>query len=356
MQFGISFFPDSHPQDKSGEQYYREALDLTEAADKLGYHHTRIVEHYEHAYGGYSSNPSIFLAAASQRTKNMRLVTGCVLPAFTHPVKLAHELAMLDSISGGRLDVGFARAFLPHEFNTFGVPMSESNQRYRESLGVIKRLWTEEKVTHKGEIYQFEDVTVLPRTTQDPHPPMWVAAIQTPESFEWAGENGHNLMAVPYLADYEKLRENIQLYKDAYEKAGHGKVKKDQIALALHTYVREDEQQAIDEARAYMEHYVNVFLESATAWDSTNSDQYKGYNKIAEELRGMSYEKVLKESRAAIGNPETVANRFKELSEYFGVHLFSLQMNFGNMKYDDALQSVRLLGEKVIPTLSTVEV
>ena len=71
MQFGLSFFPDSHPEDKSGEQYFREALDLTEVADQLGYHHVRIVEHYEHAYGGYSSNPSIFLAAASQRAKNL---------------------------------------------------------------------------------------------------------------------------------------------------------------------------------------------------------------------------------------------------------------------------------------------
>ena len=82
-------------------------------------------------------------------------------------------------------------------------------------------------------------------------------------------------MVVPYLADYDKLRANIQLYKKAYEKAGHGTVQKDQIQMALHTYIAEDEQQAIKEAQAYMEHYVNVFLESATAWDSTSSDQYK---------------------------------------------------------------------------------
>lgn len=355
MQFGLSFFPDSHPQDKSGQQYFKEALDLTEQADQLGYHHVRIVEHYEHAYGGYSSNPSIFLAAASQRAKNLRLVTGCVLPAFTHPVKLAHELSMLDSISGGRLDVGFARAFLPHEFNTFGVPMSESNTRYRESLGVIRRLWSEEKVTHDGEIYKFENVSVVPRPTQKKIP-TWVAAIQTAESFEWAGENGHNLMVVPYLADYDKLRENIQLYKKAYEKAGYGTVQKDQIQMALHTYVHEDEAQAVKDAESYMEHYVNAFLESATAWDSTSSDQYKGYDKIAEGLRAMSYKKVMDEGRVAIGNPETVTKRFKELSEFFGVHQFSLQMNFGNMKYDHALQSVRLLGEKVIPAFKTLTV
>lgn len=106
-------------------------------------------------------------------------------------------------------------------------------------------------MTHKGEIYRFEDVYVLPRPTQYPHPPMWVAAIQTPESFEWVGENGYNLLIVPYLADYELLRKNIQLYKKAQEEAGHGPVKKDQMAMMLHCYVREDEQQAINEARPH---------------------------------------------------------------------------------------------------------
>ncbi|WP_203555286.1 LLM class flavin-dependent oxidoreductase [Bacillus sp. B15-48] len=353
MQFGISFFPDVHPEDKSGQEYYREALDLTEQADKLGYHHTRIVEHYEQAYGGYSSNPSIYLAAASQRTKNLRLITGCVLPAFTHPVKLAHELTMLDAISGGRAEVGFARAFLPHEFNTFGVPMAESNQRYRESLDVIRRLWQEDKVTHSGEIYKFENVSVLPRPTQKKIP-TWVAAIQTPESFEWAGENGHNLMVVPYLADYDKLRANIKAYKEAYEKAGHGKVQKDQIQMAVHTLVCEDEEEALKLGEGYMNHYVNVFLESATAWDSTTSTQYKGYDKIAETLRAMTYERVIKEKRVAIGNPESVIERFKELSEFFGVYQFSLQMNFGGMDFEHAEKSVQLFGEKVIPAFETV--
>ena len=86
-------------------------------------------------------------------------------------------------------------------------------------------------MTHQGEIYQFENVSVQPRPTQKKIP-TWVAAIQTAESFEWAGENGHKLMVVPYLADYDKLRANIQLYKEAYEKAGHGQVQKDQIPLS----------------------------------------------------------------------------------------------------------------------------
>src|ERR1700723_4676022 len=108
MQFGVQFFPDVRPEERSAEQYFREALDIAEEADRLGFSHIRIVEHYFHHYGGYSPNPVVFLAAAAQVTKHARLVTGAVLPAFNNPLKLAGELAMLDALCDGRLDMGFA--------------------------------------------------------------------------------------------------------------------------------------------------------------------------------------------------------------------------------------------------------
>src|SRR5712675_2374491 len=129
MQFGVQFFPDVRPEEKSGETYFQEALDLAEEADRLGFGHVRIVEHYFHYYGGYSPNPVGFLAAAAQRTKTARLITGAVLPVFNHPLKLAGELAMLDALSNGRLEAGFARAFLPHEYARFGVDVNESRAR-----------------------------------------------------------------------------------------------------------------------------------------------------------------------------------------------------------------------------------
>src|SRR5207253_7031957 len=110
MQFGVQFFPDVRPEEKSGEAYFQEALDLAEEADKLGFSHIRIVEHYFHYYGGYSPNPMLFLAAAAQRTCRARLVTGAVLPIFNNPLKLAGAIGMLDAIIQRRLDVGFARA------------------------------------------------------------------------------------------------------------------------------------------------------------------------------------------------------------------------------------------------------
>ena len=142
MQFGVQFFPCVPPEDKSAEDYFEECLAIAEEAETLGYSHARTVEHYFRRYGGYSPNPLLFLAAASQRTKKMRLITGAVVPAFNNPLKLAGEIAMLDAISHGRLDVGFARAFLPHEFRRFAISPDESIARFREGLEQIGLLLT----------------------------------------------------------------------------------------------------------------------------------------------------------------------------------------------------------------------
>src|SRR5215831_2786916 len=177
MKFGVQFFPDVKPDQKSGAQYFNEALVLAEEGERLGFTHLRIVEHYFHYYGGYSPNPMLFLAAAAPRTRHARLVTGAVLPVFNHPLKLAGEIGMLDAISGGRLEVGFPRAFLPHEFQRFGVSLDESRDRFDEGIAIVDRLLREEDVAFDGQFHRFPATTSLPRPTQLPRPPFWVAAL-----------------------------------------------------------------------------------------------------------------------------------------------------------------------------------
>src|SRR5207247_1075176 len=158
MQFGVQFFPAVDHTDKSAVDYYAESLMIAEEADQLGYSHARTVEHYFNRYGGYSPNPIVFLSAAAQRTKTMRLVTGAVLPVFNNPLKLAGEIGMLDGISGGRFDVGFARAFLPHEFAQFGVSLDQSRRRFTEGLAQITLLLKDENVSSQGEFHSFNNV------------------------------------------------------------------------------------------------------------------------------------------------------------------------------------------------------
>ena len=219
MEFGVQFFPNVRPQDKSGAQYFEECLNLCDLLDDYRYTHVRIVEHYFHPYGGYSPNPIVFLSAASQRTKKSRLITGAVLPVFNNPLKLAGEIGMLDSISNGRLEVGLARAFIPREFEAFKVSLDESVARFDEGVEQITQLLAEENVTSSGKFHSFENVTSYPRPTQKPHPKLWTASVATEASFEKAGRNGTWIMGIPIAGG--KMRELLDIYRDAWKAAGH---------------------------------------------------------------------------------------------------------------------------------------
>ena len=236
MRFGLQFFPDQREDKKSPVQYYDEAMHLIRLCDEYGYSHVRTVEHYFHHWGGYSSNPIIFLTAACQHTKTARMVTGAVLPAFNSPLKLASDLSMLDAFSNGRLDVGFARAFLPQEFRHFEIDIDESVERFEEGIKQVQLLMENENVTSKGKFHSFEDVTTMPRPTQLPRPNFYVAAVGTPESFKRAGKMGHWIMAIPGVgSDPIAL---LETYREAWIKAGHSGHPR--IMMAVFMYCHED--------------------------------------------------------------------------------------------------------------------
>src|SRR5438093_7865669 len=254
MEFGVQFFPDVRPEQKSAAEYFGDALRLAEESETLGFSHIRIVEHYFHYYGGYSPNPIVFLAAAAQRTKRARLVTGAVLPAFNHPLKLAGEIAMLDALSRGRLDVGFARAFLPHEFRRFGRSPDESVARFREGIEQVDLLLRQDNVTHHGRFHSIENTTSLPRPMQRPRPKFYVAALTTPDSFEFAGRMGYSVMAIAFVAD--KMRPLLAAYRAAWKAAGHPG--SGEVMLAFHLYCEPDGARA----RAFAGPLLDLYLRS----------------------------------------------------------------------------------------------
>lgn len=351
MRFGLNFFPSVDPAQLSGQDYYRQALALAARADALGYHHIRTVEHYFRGYGGYSPSPIVFLTAVAQRTQRVRLVTGAVLPAFNHPIKLAAELAMLDCLSDGRLDAGFARAFLPEEFDAFQVPMDESRARFEEGIAAVKRLWTETDVRFEGPFHQFGPLSLLPQPVQRPHPPIWVAAIQTAESFVWAGEQGYNLMIVPYLSAFDSVAANLRAYRESYERARYG-AGGGQVQMSFHLYVAEDGATARRAAQAPMEEYIRLFRRSATAWIGRTSGQYKGYEQLVNILDAITYDRVLAEGRALIGDPVEVAAQIRAQIARFGPVEPSLQVMFGDISAAAARRSLELFAAEVIPRLA----
>ena len=350
MQFGMQFFPCVGPDTKPAAQYFHECLSLVDLADDLGYAHVRIVEHYFHVYGGYSPNPIVFLTAASQRTKKARLITGAILPIFNNPLKLAGEIGMLDAISGGRLEVGLARAFLPHEFARFGISLDESKGRFAEGMAQIQGLLETEGFASDGEFHSFPATTSYPRPTQTPHPPFWIAAFATPESFINAGKAGHAVMAIPLSGG--RMAELIGLYRDAWKSAGHAG--EGRVMLAFHMFCWPDADEAVAHARARIDSYLATLVDAASDWvGGASSHDYPGYEQLIAGLAKETFDSQVEKGAAWVGTPDQISAQIADYRNLVGdFEIASLQVNFHDMPLDLAQRSVRLFAAEVMPNFS----
>ncbi|MEU3090303.1 LLM class flavin-dependent oxidoreductase [Streptomyces massasporeus] len=348
MKFGINLFPTVGPEDKSGARFFEEALALAERAEQLGYHHVKTVEHYFSAYGGYSPDPVTFLAAVAARTERVRLVTGAVLPAFSHPVKLAGKLAMLDHLSHGRLDVGFGRGFLPEEFWAYQIPMDESRARFTEGVEACLRLWTEEETTHKGRFHTFGPVTLLPRPFQDPHPRVLVATAITPESGEAAAAAGYGVMMVPSINKQEKLQEMLARYRDTRGAAGLATTDED-IHFSYNCYVAEDRDKAHRLGQVYSERTNRLLAAAVSSWQHNRSSDYAGYERIVARVNSSDFGKQLRDNKVLVGDPQEVADRVELIRDLYGETTISLQIVSGNMPFEESVRTLELFAEHVLP-------
>lgn len=352
MQFGLNFFPCVGPAQKSAEQYFREAMHLCSLTDELGYTHIRQVEHYFKPYGGYSPNPLLFLTAAAMCTKNTRLITGAVLPAFNSPLKLAGEIGMVDGVSAGRLEVGFARAFLPHEFDQFGVSLDESRRRFTEGLAQITLLLKDENVSSDGEFHRFRNVTSLPRPMQRPHPPFWIAATNTPETFAFAGKNGCKVMAIPL--EPEKMRSLIGTYRDAWRAAGHAG--NGHVMNTFFMYVAPTREEALATGLGPCNEHLRGLADAAKEWlTGASTKDYPGYDKLIAHVTSDTAERQVSQGSAFIGSPADAIEMIQNYnSKVGGIDSVSLHFTPGNMPVAKAEASLRLFSREVMPKLASL--
>ena len=343
MEFGIQFFPDLGPGEQSGANYWSEALHLVGLCDELGYTSVRTVEHYFHPYGGYNPNPIVFLSAAAMLTKKARLNTGAVLPTFNNPLKLAGEIGMLDAISGDRSEVGFGRAFLPHEFAHFKVSLDESRARFEEGVEQVRGLLEEEYVTAEGKFHSFADVTSLPRPAQPPRPPFWIAAVGSPESFARAGRNGYGIMAIPMAGG--QMAELTGIYRENWQSAGHPG--RGLVMMAFHWLCHPNSAEAANLARGPLNRYLKTWAEGV------NSADYPGYDKIVAALRQETFESQVAKDAAWVGSPADIIEQVRECDRLIGgFEITSLPVDFNTVSLQDAVVSMRLFANGVVPNLS----
>src|SRR5436305_6642558 len=190
MRFGI-FYEHQQPrpwEEGSTERLLNDALEQVELADRLGFDYVWEVEHHFLEEYSHSSAPEVFLAAASQRTKRIRLGHGIVqLPlAFNHPARVVERAATLDLISDGRVEFGTGESSSEAELGGFMIPRVEKRDQWLEAFDAITRMFVEEPFAgYKGKWLEMPVRNVMPKRLQKPHPPMWVACTR-PETIQLA--------------------------------------------------------------------------------------------------------------------------------------------------------------------------
>ncbi|WP_131785785.1 LLM class flavin-dependent oxidoreductase [Protofrankia symbiont of Coriaria ruscifolia] len=352
MKFGINLFPTVAPDEKSAATWYEEAIELAVLAEELGFAHVKTVEHYFFPWGGYSPDPVTLLAAIAGRTSRIRLVTGAVIPAFTHPVQLAGKLAMLDNISHGRLDAGFGRAFLPDEFEAFNVPIDSSRERFDQGVEAVRRLWSEEDVVVDTSLFQFGPVTLLPRPFQRPHPPILVAAARSPESCAAAGAAGYGLLLVPSVARRERVQEMLGGYRAARATAGFSSAD-EHVQMSFSVHLDDvDGERARDFGRADSANNTRKLADAVAAWGRTRSDQYPGYDSVVRQVASTTYEESLRANNVLAGTPDQVREQLETLRSWYGDVTVSLQINSGSTPIEESRRTLRLFAERLLTELS----
>ena len=198
------------------QQVYARAMERIGTMDQNGYDAIWVAEHH---FSTYSVCPSIHMMGThiAAHTKNLRIGTGVSLAAFYDPLRLAEEVALLDVLSGGRVNWGAGSGFDPTEFRAFGIDRSESHPRFRENVDIVLNAWRQDRLTYHGQFHEYEGIEVLPKPLQDPLP-VWMAA-SSPDALRWSGEKGFSIMMDPH-SSMEDIATKRQMYDTALVENG----------------------------------------------------------------------------------------------------------------------------------------
>jgi alkanesulfonate monooxygenase SsuD/methylene tetrahydromethanopterin reductase-like flavin-dependent oxidoreductase (luciferase family) len=199
------------------ESVYARALERFAIMDRTGYDAVWLAEHH---FSSFSVCPSVHMMGtmAAAQTQKLRIGTAVSLAPFYNPLRLAEEVALLDVLSGGRVNWGAGRGFAVGEFAAFGIPVEESAPRFRETVEVVLEAWDNDRLTHHGQFFDYENVEVLPKPMQKPHPPVWMAATSD-SAIDWAASRGFSILMDPHCTHAELATKRAR-YREQLTAAG----------------------------------------------------------------------------------------------------------------------------------------
>ncbi len=295
------------------------------------------------------SVPLIMATAIAARTERLRVGVAVNVLPLVHPIRMAEEAATVDQISQGRLDFGVGRSGFARSYEGYGIPYAESRERFQECLEVIQAAWSNERFSHQGKFYTFNDLCVLPKPYQKPYPPVRVA-VTTGESFPREGTFGHNIFVGLRGMDRPQVAHHLGVYRQARQDAGH--TGDGDVLLRIPIYVAEtDEQAYADAEESTMRSYQRLaqsFAASA-AGPGTTADEERAER--GERLSSLTYQDLLRD-RLAYGGPESVVNQLKEIIGELGLSGVIAEMNVGGLiPRDRVMNSLRLFSKEVVTAM-----
>ncbi len=348
MKFGLFFQAPEAPGQSHAERY-GEMLDLIVLADSLGFDVAWLAE--LHFGGAFSllSNPLMAVPVIAQRTRRIRIGTAVSLLPLHQPLGLAEQAATADLLSGGRLEFGVGRGSIPSQFHGFRVPVSENRGRFDEALEVIRLAWTRERFSYHGTYYQVDDVSVVPRPLQQPHPPIRVA-VHSAESFAHIGDLGLPIYSGTTTTPMPQLREYMALYRDRLAAAGHP-WQPDQMALMLPVHVGDAGPAARDAMRPGVRKYYQNLEAIFSALPDSYADHLPRLRIIRDTLADLPYEKFFRD-QAVFGDTAEVIDRLQAAIEEFSLSQVICWFDQGSMlPRAEVERAMRRFAEQVMPKL-----
>lgn len=302
-------------------------------ADELGFHCFWVAEHHIRSVSCIP-NPAVFLAAASQRTRRIRLGTAVAVLSVRHPLLVAEEYAQVDRLSGGRLNFGAGSGTSPIELAGVGIELDKKRARFAETLSLVRRAWTGEGGPVAGEFHDVGDLTCNVEPLQSPTPPIWVA-VGSDEAARDVGVIGDGalLLLSPDFPNFHRVQELVDAYREGLQHGGHDE-SRSRVSAAVFSSVAQESSNAITQAAASFERLLGAQGVSV-AGDAVVT---------AMTERGTSF----------VGTPEFVAEKVQALADC-GVDETLFCLDFGGASETEIEVSMRLIAESTMQAQASIQ-
>lgn len=350
MKFGL-FHSVQLPDPTAQQRYYSEALDQVIEAEQLGFDSVWFTEHHFTRHGIVSSTMAV-LAYLAGLTSNIRLGTAVSVLPFHNPIKLAEEVATVDLLSNGRLDLGVGRGYQWGEYNRLNIAMDEADDRFDEAMDVMTKAWTSTvPFNHSGKFWAFNDMTVQPKPLQTPHPPVWVAA-SSHKSMDRVAKHDWNLM-VGQGETFEKVGEQIEYYKIAIGEQGYDYDPR-RVTVARAMYTAPSLEQVSNDAQVPFMWFKQTGQEVSSPPGQQVEllpENFSEYRRRYGSQSQIDYQSMA-DNVILFGTPDEISERIESLRKD-GVENLILFVNYGGIESQKVVDSLTLFAKEVMPNFKS---